>query len=876
MLRLRFSKVGKDKNLRLCPSALATHQGSTCSQCLRRRAWTLALGQFNSVGVTLKTGLGEHNQAQGPCMSTIRRTFSMAPEHHIASNPVSDFQEALLRTTQIDDALALADESRKTKIMDKWTSPVYHALFRKLRQLGINFVVPKAMTGSVKSPKKGLKEAQRKRIVTLCQEWHERGLQAGIATCAENPSGENTVFEPNDYNLVVYTCVSVGSLDTAWELCQVAAQRGHPVNGRTLRTFLNHYRSHPNADGVTRVFAYVLRNKVDIDRVSYNIIIEIATKTNCIDLATKALREMQNHDHLPDGFTYASLMNYYGDHQMFGKVNQLYDELQQNNIIPSLVSSQYIIAALGKVGHLEDAWQIYQQAIQYDPRGHPYAFLAIIELCNYSHAFSRLEEIESAVRTTSCIKHHGVVAQLMRGYSYDHNHDRVVALYRSIQPHLPPRDDNYQGIMVGALGRVKEVELAHQLYASKLCLSQLPTSSMHPLLELYVTIGNTKGVHQLLRDAQSYGEDKLSANLLAGFMWAFAKVGQNPTVERLHRLLQDRRDPLTVRSYNYLIAAYGRIRLLNEAFDTFYQMRKRGVRPSMAVFSTLINACNHCNSPERALIPFNLALNDEHNVKPNVFANMMTSFIELNQPDKARQMYDRYWEVVEQPYYEEISELLNNCHKLKDAALAWSTYQRGKRYKVPITARGYQALLRLEVDRAEDAHVREILRDIDEADLVWNEHLFCVLIDYYSSQRNIQHVTRLWMRMKQLIQPTVYGYATAMKAYAQNDLLTEALEINQELDQGQRTLHLSVYHVLLAAANRLGRLDVVVELLTGQMAKYKVIPTQQTLDLVAQRVMEPEHAATRNILDEYMANHAPYLESQWKVAKQAAVANRSA
>ncbi|KAJ1656860.1 hypothetical protein IWQ61_003643 [Dispira simplex] len=875
MLRLGFSKVSKVENLRLCPRTLTTHRGSTCPHYLRRSAWTLASGQIDSIGVTLKTGVSELNQAKGPSLSTTRRTFSAVSENLIPPNPVSDFLQALLQTSQIDDALALADESRETKAMDKWTSPVYHALFRKLRQLGVNLVLPKATSGSAKSPKKGVREAQRKRIVALCQEWHQRGLQVGMTVHSENPSGENTVFEPNDYNLVAYTCVSVGSLDAAWEFCQAAAQRGHPVNGRTLRVLLNHYRSYPNADVLARIFAYVLRNKVEIDRVSYNIMIEIATKTNNIDLATTALREMQAHDHLPDGFTYASLMKYYADHHMFGKVNQLYEELLQNNITPSLVASQYIIAALGQVGHLEDAWQVYQQVIRYDPRGHPYMFLAIIEVCNYCRVFSRLEEIESVVRTTTCIKHHGVVAQLMRGYSYDHNHDRVVALYHIIQPHLPRHDDNYQGVMVSALGRVKEVELAHQLYASKLCLSHLPTSSMHPLLELYVATGNTKGVHQLLRDAQSYGEDKLSANLLAGFMWAFAKVGQIPTVERLHRLLQDRPDPLTVRSYSYLIAAYGRIRLLNEAFDTFHRMRKNGVKPSMAVYSTLINACNHCNSPERSLIPFNLALHDEHNVQPNVFANMMTSFTDLNQPDKARQMYDRYWEVVEQPFSEEISELLNNCHKLKDATLAWSTYQRGKRYKVPITARGYQALLRLAVDQAEDAQVREILRDIEEADLVWNEHLFCVLIDYYSAQRNIQQVTRLWMRMKQQIQPTVYGYATAMKAYAHNDLLSEALGINQELCQGQRTLHLSVYHVLLAAANRLARLDVVVELLTRQMAEYKVIPTQQTLALVAQRVMEPKHAATRGILDEYMANHAPYLVPQWEVAKQTAVANSS-
>ncbi|GMN46747.1 hypothetical protein TIFTF001_015925 [Ficus carica] len=103
---------------------------------------------------------------------------------------------------------------------------------------------------------------------------------------------------------------------------------------------------------------------VQVNDISFNILINGWCKVRRLDDAKKIMEDMEKHGFLPDEFSYSCFLNVYCHDKDFQKVYALLDEMRDKGCRPRVVTYTIVMHALGKAKKTNEALGFYEKMIE--------------------------------------------------------------------------------------------------------------------------------------------------------------------------------------------------------------------------------------------------------------------------------------------------------------------------------------------------------------------------------------------------------------------------------------------------------------------------------------------------------------------------------
>ncbi|CEL97092.1 unnamed protein product [Vitrella brassicaformis CCMP3155] len=302
-----------------------------------------------------------------------------------------------------------------------------------------------------------------------------------------------------------------------------------------------------------------------------------------LDTLQRTFKLMKANGVTPSAVTYGTLINAFGQCGQLPACFELWDEMQRDGLQPTSVTYGCLIDACINQNDLHTAHRLFQEIQQHPPPLH-------------QHQQQQQQQQTASGGEQECGRQGNTMlyTTLIKGFAKSRQTDRAMEVYESMKREGVPRNS-----VTTNDGRLNDV------------LQDMVACKIEPDLITYSILikgncenGKLDRAVELLYSMKAKGfvPDEIVYNSL---LKGCSHAGDVALAEKLlEDLARDEIRPSNV-TFSILVKMYGRLRLVEEAFQTVQEMREvYQLQPGVFVYTTLIQACVRSTHFKRAFEVF--------------------------------------------------------------------------------------------------------------------------------------------------------------------------------------------------------------------------------------------------------------------------------
>merc|ERR1719443_276246 len=391
----------------------------------------------------------------------------------------------------------------------------------------------------------------------VLKEMPAHGVQANVVT----------------YNELCNAKVGKGDMRGAWAVVGEMKAAGLRPNSVTCSILLKSLSRSSAADDADRIMALVDDMEDRMDEVLFSSVVEACVRVGRLDAVAAQMRKFATQGGLvtltPQ--TYGSLFKAYGQARDIERLRELWNEMEQRQVVPTPVTVGCFVDALAMNGGAEDALGVVHRLLR-DP--------------------ARAGVVNNIIFST-----------LLKGFAKTKQTERLFAVHAEMQERGIAGNTVTFNTLLDACAKCGCMDKAAGLLADMRAAGIAPdTITYSTLVKGHCFSGDIDAAFTVLSDMRTEGKFKPDEILYNSLLDGCAK--EHRLQEALDLFARMRADGVKPSNFTLctLIKLLGRARRLPQAFGILEELSKsEGLRPNVQVYTCLMTACVGNGQLDKAL-----------------------------------------------------------------------------------------------------------------------------------------------------------------------------------------------------------------------------------------------------------------------------------
>lgn len=356
---------------------------------------------------------------------------------------------------------------------------------------------------------------------TLLKGYFQVGDIAGAKTliCEMESAGHR----PNDvtYNCMVNAAVTYGSFDDAWQVLESMKDKNVPLDHYTISILLKSLKTSGTPRNVSRALGLIESSSVGVfsDEIMLNTVLETCIRYQETSRLEKILSSFATSGLRPGIHTFASLIQAAGFLKWIDQCWKLWTEMEEQGLQPNEIVLGCMLNSLVSAGRIDEAVKLFRKTKgKIQPNTVLYSTLikgfanshrsseametlremrqegvkinvvvynAVIDAHARMGLMKEVSELVEAMEPDGCRPDHITYSTIVKGYCVTGELEKAIALFNSMQKHLPSLSVIFNTILDGCV-RQNRNDLADNLLAQMEDLNIIPsTFTLSTLIKMY-------------------------------------------------------------------------------------------------------------------------------------------------------------------------------------------------------------------------------------------------------------------------------------------------------------------------------------------------------------------------------------------------------
>jgi pentatricopeptide repeat protein len=440
------------------------------------------------------------------------------------------------------------------------------------------------------------------------------------------------------YNTVMDACNEVGDFRKALSLFEEMQSQKIKPDIFTYSILLKGMKKMKGTDNVKKAveiyeFAKKESDEIKIDEVLYNSILDICITNNELDKAREIFEEMKNGNIIPSVVTYSIMIKGYGNNKNFEKCYELYNELISKKISPNEVIFGSLMNCAVKCSNLELMIEIYQKMKEFGIETNPIIYTTLIKGFSkqkkYQEAFEIYDSMPKEVKEKSCIILYNTILDVC---SESENFQILLSIFQELKDegktNLPnPNLVTYITVIKGLI-KGKRFDEALKIYNElKNTNIRLDEIIFNLMIDGFAEAGHQKTAENLFLEMKKLNVKRTSV-IYSILVKMYAKNGikkeedLTKATELISLMRADGIKP-TIITFTTIMQMYIRKKNIKSAINIFQEIKKEGLVPDVVSYNFIINGCTFNQNLESGIFFLLESINLKMKLSPETYKNTL-------------------------------------------------------------------------------------------------------------------------------------------------------------------------------------------------------------------------------------------------------------
>jgi pentatricopeptide repeat protein len=440
------------------------------------------------------------------------------------------------------------------------------------------------------------------------------------------------------FNTLMDACVEVGDFEKTLSLFEEMKNIDIKPDIYTYAVIVKGLKGNKGMDNVKKaieIFELVKKDsqEIKIDEVLFNSVLDICIKNKNIEKAQEIFNEMKNGEIIPSVITYSIMIKGYGNEKNLEKCYELYQELISNNLIPNEVIYGCLMNCAVKCSNFELMVEIYEKMNKLNIKMNSILYTTLIKgfakMKKYENSFAIYDSITFEEKEKANIILFNAILDVC---AESENYEKLISIFNEIEDEKNENFPNanlltYSSVIKGMI-KAQKFNEAYRTY-TKLRQSNIKLDEIvyNVMIDGFAEAGEKEKAENLFIEMKKLNV-KRSSIIYSILIKMYAKTSLKFEEDlfkatNLIKLMREDGIKPSVIAYTTIMQMYLRKKNIKAAINIFQDIKNEGLSPDAVSYNFIINGCTFNQNLEHGIAFLLESLNKKIKLNSETYKNTL-------------------------------------------------------------------------------------------------------------------------------------------------------------------------------------------------------------------------------------------------------------